>query len=1196
MKNKRIPAMFLVVVMVLVTFLATTAQATTITIDDDHTETRTLDADTILTVYGTCTGTSITLPTGGNVTINGSGTLILSYGFYNSCNLTITEDVTVIAPYINYHPTQGGVDAPEVYTTTIDGNAVVEATYIAYTAGERYDGGSTGGNGGDIGAVTIGGNAYVTADSIAASIADDIDRSGVAYGGDGGDISDIIIQDNAVVICSGYIGYSAGEEGDSENNDAYGGDGGTVGDVYISDNATVSALAIAMSEGGYADGKDYAKAGAGGKVGTVYITDNAYVSCTDASSSAIGLSQSGKGYTWNSSYAYSSGASKVGSVYVLNEAIVENVRYMGCSLGDLGYWKNGGYSYNGETGGVVGDVHLAANATLYDVPSDVAFSTRYSATWDFTTSHMSPGTVSAWGESTGNLLYFGGIGFEEGMELSFIPTTGGETVTITLRDDLSTILQSLPAYTSYQITYSTGSSGGYLQNKSGGSTVFFPTSTEEMSQAGLPTYYEVAMVQSAAPTITSHPQSTSVSLGGTATFSVSVVAGSTPVSYQWYDNTTGANNGTGTLIGTSATLQVPNITDDMDGRYYYCQVTDGTYTLYSNVAQLTVSYAPTAATTTQSPSTGVLPGSFITFTATVTGHGSPASYSYQWFVDGNLVSGATNSTYTRTISASDHEKEVYCIISNTAGSIQPSAVTMSVYSLPSVTDPTSLAVNEGSNATFQVSVTGGYPSDYTYQWYVNGSAISGATNSSYTRTATASDHGTTLYCIVSSLIGSTTSGSATLNVYSAPTVSAPSSVTVNAGSSATFQVIASGGYPSNYTYQWYVGGTPVSGATSSTLSYSATAEDNGAFVYCLVSNGQYNVSSGMANLTVQYAPSAAISATTTSVAVGDSISFSATITSPGNPNTYTYQWYAGGEAVSGANSNGYTRTATTQDDGKEVYCTVSNAAGATNTDQVVISVYEGVTEASLIAAVTDISGSILGTALYMDGNQIVYPYSTDGLGVSFDTIPVTGYYVTAYAELLGQTYLVYFSNEEEHNVLQTKYPSQGQFYIDPSTLPTTTRTTPLTIYVTMYSDESLTQVSKSDAFTMYLSVDTVPPVVSFQNNAYTQACLVSVRDVVAGVSSISYSVVSADGSIASSGTSATSDFTLSLEPGDVVTVTATDKVGNQSTITSSSFVAGTGGVLLPESLIPTDIDVSIYYYKTTLFDCYLIGGKYNNVD
>ncbi len=80
-----------------------------------------------------------------------------------------------------------------------------------------------------------------------------------------------------------------------------------------------------------------------------------------------------------------------------------------------------------------------------------------------------------------------------------------------------------------------------------------------------------------------------------------------------------------------------------------------------------------------------------------------------------------------------------------------------------VTQPSSQSVATGATATFSVTATGTAP--LSYQWFKNGSAISGATSSAYTTPATTtSDNGSTFYVTVANSVSSVTSATATLTV------------------------------------------------------------------------------------------------------------------------------------------------------------------------------------------------------------------------------------------------------------------------------------------------------------------------------------------------------------------------------------------------------------------------------------------------
>lgn len=155
--------------------------------------------------------------------------------------------------------------------------------------------------------------------------------------------------------------------------------------------------------------------------------------------------------------------------------------------------------------------------------------------------------------------------------------------------------------------------------------------------------------------------------------------------------------------------------------------------------------------------------------------------------------------------------------------------------------------NTGASATFNVSIaSNGKPAIYTYQWYYDGTAIVGATGSSYTITNinTAGVH--YVWCVVTNKAGSVETRHATLTAapnYKIPVLNAsyPADVNVryDSGSSvsATFKIeIATAGEPDNQTYQWYYDDVAVDGATESTYTRSDINTTGTHNVYCLVTH------------------------------------------------------------------------------------------------------------------------------------------------------------------------------------------------------------------------------------------------------------------------------------------------------------------------------------------------------------------------
>lgn len=83
--------------------------------------------------------------------------------------------------------------------------------------------------------------------------------------------------------------------------------------------------------------------------------------------------------------------------------------------------------------------------------------------------------------------------------------------------------------------------------------------------------------------------------------------------------------------------------------------------------------------------------------------------------------------------------------------------------------PQDVSVIESANgsATFYAMIdTPGKPAEYTYQWFENGSAISGATSEAYTKTGLTSAGVYEIYCKVTNAAGTVTSRIATLTVQS----------------------------------------------------------------------------------------------------------------------------------------------------------------------------------------------------------------------------------------------------------------------------------------------------------------------------------------------------------------------------------------------------------------------------------------------
>jgi hypothetical protein len=131
--------------------------------------------------------------------------------------------------------------------------------------------------------------------------------------------------------------------------------------------------------------------------------------------------------------------------------------------------------------------------------------------------------------------------------------------------------------------------------------------------------------------------------------------------------------------------------------------------------------------------------------------------------------------------------------------------------------PVSQAVVAGQNAGFGVSASGNPP--FSYQWYMNGKAVAGATNNTFiVQGATAAQNGATIYVIVGDANGTTKSATATLTV---------TGIGVNNNASLSCSSTAPGYGAAISVTPTFAAGTAAIGSTGVNSSDIATAAVSG---------------------------------------------------------------------------------------------------------------------------------------------------------------------------------------------------------------------------------------------------------------------------------------------------------------------------------------------------------------------------------
>ncbi|WP_447951390.1 T9SS type A sorting domain-containing protein [Chryseobacterium koreense] len=448
-----------------------------------------------------------------------------------------------------------------------------------------------------------------------------------------------------------------------------------------------------------------------------------------------------------------------------------------------------------------------------------------------------------------------------------------------------------------------------------------------------------------------NPTQVSVTLAGgpilchdaDVTLTATAVGGNGSYTYEWYSN--------GTLIsGASGSTYVTHATGS-----YTVQVKDGNNCpATSNAVTLT---NPTQVSVTLAGGPILCHDADVTLTATAVG--GNGSYTYEWYSNGTLISGASGSTYVT------HATGSYTVQVKDGNNCPATsnAVTLTNPTQVSVTLAGGPILCHDADVTLTATAVGGNGS-YTYEWYSNGTLISGASGSTYVTHATGS------YTVQ---VKDGNNCPATSN---AVTLTNPTQVSVTlAGgpilchdADVTLTATAVGGNGS-YTYEWYSNGTLISGASGSTSVTHAT----GSYTVQVKDGNNCPATSNAVTLTNPTQVSVTLAGGPILCHDAD---VTLTATAVGGNGSYTYEWYSNGTLISGASGSTYVTHATGSytvqvKDGNNCPAT-SNAVTLTNPEQLNITANPGVVSCSASTASVTFTptGGTAPYSIYMDGNLI----------------------------------------------------------------------------------------------------------------------------------------------------------------------------------------------------------------------------------
>ena len=363
-------------------------------------------------------------------------------------------------------------------------------------------------------------------------------------------------------------------------------------------------------------------------------------------------------------------------------------------------------------------------------------------------------------------------------------------------------------------------------------------------------------------TIVTQPQDVEARDGDSVAFTVAATGNNLSYQWQWSSDASTWKNCTSTGYNTSSFGF--KMRELYAGRFYRCKITNGTETVYTYEATITLKSEGEFVAQPEDVSAAV--GETVTFI--VEFEGTDPAYQWQWSKDGSTWNNCTSvgyntDTFSFAMKASFSGRRYRCVVTEGSQEVASDAalLTLAEKKIEIVTQPADTEAAVGETVAFTVETNGTDPA-YQWQWSKNGTTWTNCTSGGYNTntfsfTMKASLSGRQYRCVVAEGGQEVTSEAAALILAEEriEIVTQPADTEAAVGETVTFTIKTNGTDPA-YQWQWSKDGTTWNNCTSGgyntdTFSFTMKASLSGRRYRCVVTVGGNTLTSDAASITLK---------------------------------------------------------------------------------------------------------------------------------------------------------------------------------------------------------------------------------------------------------------------------------------------------------------------------------------------------------